>query len=64
MHYHPPLLRSVDQIASHNNTFSIPFPDTGMLCGVCLSGNLDEGAHEVQVCSIRDQVRVCTVIGK
>ncbi len=32
--------------------------------GVCLSSQLDEGTHEVQVCAINNQVRVCAVIGR
>ncbi len=33
-------------------------------CEVCFSMLTDEGADDVQVCSIRSQVRVCTVTGK
>ncbi len=31
---------------------------------VCLESQLDEGAHDVQVCAITNQIRVCAVIGK
>ncbi len=31
---------------------------------MCLESQLDEGAHDVQVCAITNQMRVCAVIGK
>ncbi len=31
---------------------------------MCLESQLDEGAHDVQVCAITNQIRVCAVIGK